>query len=159
MIGDVICHGKKEAWAVPNAHYHRGMLAGQNTLNALCMRCALLPDNTLVPDMPCSGPKQTRAKGRTGIAPQQVSPVCSNIKPAVYHSRRLPLAAEQAGAWRVSAWAWHHLSHLHDGLPRATSCQCMVTHRILLLILSRAMYCIVLRMQGGDAHGHAATGV
>jgi ADP-ribosyl-[dinitrogen reductase] hydrolase len=40
VIGDVINHGKKQFWGVPNMHYHQGMKAGENTLNALCARCA-----------------------------------------------------------------------------------------------------------------------
>lgn len=38
IIGDVINHGKKAFWGVPNMHYHQGMRAGENTLNALCAR-------------------------------------------------------------------------------------------------------------------------
>jgi ADP-ribosylglycohydrolase len=38
LIGHVILHGKRKFWGVPNTHYHRGMEAGENTLNALCMR-------------------------------------------------------------------------------------------------------------------------
>lgn len=38
VIGDVINHGKKHRWGVPGVHYHEGMAAGDNTLNALCAR-------------------------------------------------------------------------------------------------------------------------
>ncbi|GBF98933.1 hypothetical protein Rsub_11725 [Raphidocelis subcapitata] len=38
IIGDVINHGKHEFWGRPNVHYHQGMAAGENTLNALCTR-------------------------------------------------------------------------------------------------------------------------
>eukprot|EP00128_Syssomonas_multiformis_P004877 Colp12_sorted_trinity150504_noHs@20957 len=38
IIGDVILKGKKKWWGPPNVHYHRGMKAGENTLNALCSR-------------------------------------------------------------------------------------------------------------------------
>jgi ADP-ribosyl-[dinitrogen reductase] hydrolase len=38
IIGDVINHGKKKFWGVPYMHYHQGMSAGDNTLNALCAR-------------------------------------------------------------------------------------------------------------------------
>jgi ADP-ribosyl-[dinitrogen reductase] hydrolase len=38
VIGDVINHGKKGRWGVPGVHYHEGMAAGDNTLNALCAR-------------------------------------------------------------------------------------------------------------------------
>eukprot|EP00951_Prasinocladus_malaysianus_P015143 scaffold115930_cov20-Prasinocladus_malaysianus.AAC.1 len=38
IIGDVINHGKHVFWGQPNTHYHRGMRAGENTLNALCAR-------------------------------------------------------------------------------------------------------------------------
>lgn len=43
MIGDVILHDKKKYWGVngKNVHYHRGMLAGDNTLNTLCSRLLL----------------------------------------------------------------------------------------------------------------------
>lgn len=39
IIGDVINHGKKQFWGVKGMHYHQGMAAGDNTLNALCARC------------------------------------------------------------------------------------------------------------------------
>lgn len=38
VIGDVINHGKRQFWGVPGMHYHQGMAAGENTLNALCAR-------------------------------------------------------------------------------------------------------------------------
>lgn len=38
IIGDLINHGKKQYWGVPNMHYHRGMAAGENTLNAVVAR-------------------------------------------------------------------------------------------------------------------------
>ncbi len=38
VIGDVINHGKKQFWGVPGMHYHQGMVAGENTLNALVAR-------------------------------------------------------------------------------------------------------------------------
>ena len=38
IIGDVINHGKKQFWGVPNMHYHQGMAAGENTLNAVVAR-------------------------------------------------------------------------------------------------------------------------
>lgn len=38
IIGDIINHGKKQYWGVPNVHYHQGMRAGENTLNALVAR-------------------------------------------------------------------------------------------------------------------------
>jgi len=38
IIGDVINHGKKQFWGQPNMHYHRGMRAGENTLNAVVAR-------------------------------------------------------------------------------------------------------------------------
>lgn len=34
----MINHGKKQYWGVPGTHYHRGMSAGENTLNALVAR-------------------------------------------------------------------------------------------------------------------------
>lgn len=40
LIGDIINHGKKQFWGVSGMHYHQGMAAGENTLNALCARCA-----------------------------------------------------------------------------------------------------------------------
>lgn len=33
-----INHGKKELWGRKGIHYHNGMAAGENTLNALCAR-------------------------------------------------------------------------------------------------------------------------
>ncbi|KAF6262383.1 ADP-ribosylglycohydrolase-domain-containing protein [Scenedesmus sp. NREL 46B-D3] len=41
IIGDVINHGKHQFWGVPNTHYHRGMAAGENTLNAICARVVM----------------------------------------------------------------------------------------------------------------------
>ena len=41
IIGDVINHGKKQYWGVPGVHYHRGMAAGENTLNAVVARLAV----------------------------------------------------------------------------------------------------------------------
>ncbi|XRA98921.1 ADP-ribosylation crystallin J1 [Pycnococcus provasolii] len=38
VIGRVINHGKKSKWAMKGTHYHDAMLAGENTLNALCAR-------------------------------------------------------------------------------------------------------------------------
>lgn len=38
IIGDVINHGKHEFWGKSNVHYHQGMRAGENTLNAVCTR-------------------------------------------------------------------------------------------------------------------------
>jgi ADP-ribosyl-[dinitrogen reductase] hydrolase len=38
IVGDVILKGKKKFWGVSGTHYHRGMKAGENTLNALCAR-------------------------------------------------------------------------------------------------------------------------
>ncbi len=34
IIGDVILKGKRHLWGRPNGHYHHGMQAGENTLNA-----------------------------------------------------------------------------------------------------------------------------
>lgn len=42
VIGDVINHGKREFWGVPNMHYHQGFKAGENTLNTLCTRSAAI---------------------------------------------------------------------------------------------------------------------
>jgi hypothetical protein len=41
IIGDVINHGKHDLWGKPGVHYHHGMAAGQNTLNALCARVVM----------------------------------------------------------------------------------------------------------------------
>ncbi|EFN58988.1 hypothetical protein CHLNCDRAFT_137616 [Chlorella variabilis] len=38
IIGDVINHGKHDRWGKSGVHYHEGMAAGENTLNALCAR-------------------------------------------------------------------------------------------------------------------------
>jgi ADP-ribosyl-[dinitrogen reductase] hydrolase len=38
VVGDVILKGKKQFWGRPNMHYHNGMRAGENTLNALVAR-------------------------------------------------------------------------------------------------------------------------
>ncbi|MBT8146163.1 MAG: ADP-ribosylglycohydrolase family protein, partial [Gammaproteobacteria bacterium] len=38
IVGDVILKGKRQHWGQSNRHYHHGMEAGQNTLNAHCAR-------------------------------------------------------------------------------------------------------------------------
>lgn len=38
IVGDVILKGKRRYWGQPNQHYHQGMRAGENTLNAHCTR-------------------------------------------------------------------------------------------------------------------------
>lgn len=48
IVGDVILKGKAKFWNKPNIHYHQGMIAGDNTLNAHCARVllrTLLDDN------------------------------------------------------------------------------------------------------------------
>lgn len=39
--GDIINHGKHDFWGKPGTHYHQGMKAGENTLNALCARVVM----------------------------------------------------------------------------------------------------------------------
>ena len=41
IVGDVILKGKRQYWGIPNKHYHQGMGAGENTLNAYCARALL----------------------------------------------------------------------------------------------------------------------
>ncbi|MGM0601394.1 MAG: ADP-ribosylglycohydrolase family protein [Candidatus Rifleibacteriota bacterium] len=45
IVGEVILKGKREFWGQLNQHYHQGMQAGENTLNAHCarvlMRCLI----------------------------------------------------------------------------------------------------------------------
>ncbi|MBS3779298.1 MAG: ADP-ribosylglycohydrolase family protein [Desulfovermiculus sp.] len=38
IVGQVILKGKRAFWDLPHQHYHQGMKAGQNTLNAHCAR-------------------------------------------------------------------------------------------------------------------------
>ncbi|MDP3518198.1 MAG: ADP-ribosylglycohydrolase family protein [Pseudohongiella sp.] len=38
IVGDVILKGRRQYWGQANVHYHQGMKAGENTLNAQCMR-------------------------------------------------------------------------------------------------------------------------
>jgi len=38
IVGEVILKGRRERWNVPGGHYHHGMPAGENTLNAWCAR-------------------------------------------------------------------------------------------------------------------------
>lgn len=38
VVGGVILKGKHPFWNTPNIHYHQGMRAGENTLNAHCTR-------------------------------------------------------------------------------------------------------------------------
>lgn len=38
IVGDVILKGRRELWNVPGVHYHHGLPAGENTLNAWCAR-------------------------------------------------------------------------------------------------------------------------
>jgi len=41
IIGDVILKGKRKLWGGSHVHYHHGMQAGDNTLNACCARLML----------------------------------------------------------------------------------------------------------------------
>ena len=41
VVGDVILKGKGQFWGQANQHYHQGMQAGENTLNAHCARVLL----------------------------------------------------------------------------------------------------------------------
>lgn len=41
VVGDIILKGKRQYWGVANQHYHRGMAAGENTLNLHCMRMVM----------------------------------------------------------------------------------------------------------------------
>jgi ADP-ribosylglycohydrolase len=41
IVGDVILKGKEKYWGQTNIHYHHGMKAGENTLNAHCVRVLL----------------------------------------------------------------------------------------------------------------------
>ena len=38
IVGEVILKGKRSFWGTPHQHYHQGMKAGENTLNAHCAR-------------------------------------------------------------------------------------------------------------------------
>ncbi len=38
IVGDVILKGRRQYWGKANCHYHHGMQAGENTLNAHCTR-------------------------------------------------------------------------------------------------------------------------
>lgn len=38
VVGEVILKGRRHLWGQPNRHYHHGMQAGDNTLNAHCAR-------------------------------------------------------------------------------------------------------------------------
>ena len=41
IVGDIILRGKRQYWDLPNQHYHQGMRAGENTLNAHCARAVM----------------------------------------------------------------------------------------------------------------------
>lgn len=41
IVGDVILKGKRRFWGKQNQHYHQGMKAGENTLNAHCARALI----------------------------------------------------------------------------------------------------------------------
>lgn len=41
IVGEVILRGKRQFWNQPNQHYHQGMRAGENTLNAHCARALM----------------------------------------------------------------------------------------------------------------------
>lgn len=41
IVGEVILKGRRQFWGVPGMHYHQGMQAGENTLNAHCSRVLL----------------------------------------------------------------------------------------------------------------------
>lgn len=49
VVGDVILKGRRQFWGQPGYHYHHGMQAGENTLNAQCARLLmrqLMSENT-----------------------------------------------------------------------------------------------------------------
>lgn len=48
IVGDVILKGRRQLWNQSKVHYHHGMKAGENTLNAHCARVVIraLHDNT-----------------------------------------------------------------------------------------------------------------
>ena len=46
IVGDVILKGKEIYWNQPNIHYHHGMRAGENTLNAHCARLLMRTINS-----------------------------------------------------------------------------------------------------------------
>lgn len=50
IVGDVILKGKRRFWGVKNQHYHQGMKAGENTLNAHCVRALI---NSIVENQGC----------------------------------------------------------------------------------------------------------
>ena len=64
IIGDVINQGKKQFWGVPNMHYHQGMSAGENTLNAVVARLLV---RTLTSD--ASLPRALAAGGGSAYSP------------------------------------------------------------------------------------------
>lgn len=41
IVGEVILKGRRQFWDQPNVHYHHGMKAGENTLNAHCARAVI----------------------------------------------------------------------------------------------------------------------
>lgn len=41
IVGEIILKGKRQYWGKDNIHYHQGMKAGENTLNAHCARIVL----------------------------------------------------------------------------------------------------------------------
>lgn len=41
IVGEVILKGKRQYWGKANTHYHHGMKAGENTLNAHCARALM----------------------------------------------------------------------------------------------------------------------
>jgi len=41
IVGEVILKGRREYWGKANTHYHHGMKAGENTLNAHCTRVVM----------------------------------------------------------------------------------------------------------------------
>lgn len=72
VIGDVICHGKHKFWGQKQMHYHQGMAAGENTLNALCARHApsrfsILLRNFYIGARALLGPPHTCAERRSRL--------------------------------------------------------------------------------------------
>ena len=47
VVGDIILKGKRDLWGGSSTHYHHGLMAGENTLNAYCARLMIrhLADN------------------------------------------------------------------------------------------------------------------
>ena len=71
VVGGTILKGKRRYWGIPKMHYHQGMSAGENTLNAYCARLVLgVAGGTSVADVTQSQVNERRMTTLAEVYPE-----------------------------------------------------------------------------------------